>query len=89
MLHDFPLVNNAQTAAVRNRPYMPQAWNPITSTDGRYHGEYEVSGGMLTVRYAGRQKTTGASKIASANTTTARIMLMEMVREDEARGRGE
>ena len=62
-------------------------WIPITSTDGTRKGDYEVSAGMLTVRFEGKTKSTRASSTglpkehgADADKSLARLMLMEQFR---------
>ena len=59
-------------------------WMPITSSDGSRQGEYQVSDGMLTVRYEGKTKVTRASSTgvptehgANADRSLARVILME------------
>lgn len=66
------------------RPSIPKVWTAITN--GNRQGEYEVSGGTLTVRSGSRQKSTRASSTgvpsalgADADKALAMFMLGELV----------
>jgi hypothetical protein len=61
---------------------------PIITTDGAHHGEYELSDGMITVRYRDHEKATRAISAplstGPANEGLARIILSELVRESRS-----
>jgi hypothetical protein len=42
------------------RPSTVKQWILVTSTDGTRRGDFEVSGGQITVRFGGRRITTRA-----------------------------
>lgn len=66
-------------------PPTPKHWITVTSLDGNRHGEFEVSGGQLTVRRGSQHKTTRAPSTgvpaslgAHADWSLAQFMLGEL-----------
>ena len=64
--------------------HITKNWMPITTADGSRSGDYEVSNGMLTVRFDGKTKTTRASSTGvpshlgpDADRSLARLILTE------------
>jgi|HubBroStandDraft_1064217.scaffolds.fasta_scaffold678915_2 hypothetical protein len=62
---------------------MPSEWISIATADGAHLGKYQVTDGLLIVRFGPQEKTTRASMalLGDPNSRIARLMLAEMVQE--------
>ncbi len=65
----------------------PEEWMPIRTHNGRHQGLYEVSEGMITVRYQGNERSTRASSTGlppsagvGADQALAQLLLSEISR---------
>lgn len=67
------------------RPQMPPQRYPISSADGKHHGQYSESGGLVTVYYNGQQKTTQVGN--SPVEAIAGMLLSEMTADFRRPGR--
>jgi hypothetical protein len=72
----------------RRPPPPPKQWIPVTTSDGRHQGLYEVSNGRLTVQFGGGQRAARASSTgvpasmgAAADEALAKVLLGELIRE--------
>lgn len=59
-----------------SRPKTPPQRYPISTSDGKHHGEYRESGDMVTVYYNGDRKTAHVGGLPVE--TLARMVLSEM-----------
>ena len=62
---------------------MALEWISIATADGTHLGKYQVTDGLLIVRFGSQERTTRASTalLGDPNSGIARLMLTEMVQE--------